>query len=289
MNRTPVLLLALTLAVGALAGCTKTSTPTPTTSTSTTSTTTTTTTTTTPTPPTGPANATDYALAAAGVPASVYAGQDFTFTLFANGTGATATDHVGAHYGANSTNGTNATPSTTIYDKACAHQAGTLPGQFNVTCNVGTPGAYYLRGHARANGTDGQLNFWTSESRILVVGNLTLGSSLQTDATTPNTAHLNQAFTFTLYANGTGNVTSDHVGAHYSGASHAAAAPTTTLYEQACAHQAGAVPGVFTVSCTFTDPTTLVWYLRGHVRLTDAAGKTYDFWTQEYTITVSPI
>lgn len=294
--KTPLLILLLVGA--ALAGCTGT-TPTPTTSSSTTTSTMTTstmttTTLTTPTTPTQPentssVNASDYSIETAGVPASVTPGENFTFTLYANGTKTHASDHIGAHFGHNSTNGTTTSPSTTFYDQACVHQAGNPPGVFTVTCNMPTAGVYYLRGHMRINDSGTLVNFWSNESKVLAVGAYTLQTSLQNGTSATNTAHLNQPFTFTLWVNGTGNLTSDHIGAHYNESSQASSAPSTVVYGEACTHQAGSVPGMFTVTCTFANVAAPIEYLRGHMRLTDAAGRTYNFWSEEYTIAVAPV
>lgn len=69
-------------------------------------------------------------------------------------------DHIGAHFGSNSTTA----PSTTVYNKTCAHRAGALPGTYEVTCTAPTElGTYYLRGHARMTEGNVTNQWWSPE------------------------------------------------------------------------------------------------------------------------------
>lgn len=296
MNRSAAFGLVLILVASALAGCAKdpppaSTTPTGSTSTPTTSTPVSTTpVTTTPNPTGGNITADDFALAASGIPASVEAGKPFTFKLFVNGTKSVTSDHIGGHFGLNSTNTTNGSiiaPSTTFYPNLCVHVNGALPGAFDVECTLVTPGTYYLRPHTRVNDSGTFVHFWAPEATILAVGNYTV----QTSIPDPATARLNQPFEFTMWVNGTGNLTVGHLGAHYNTSSRASSPPTTTAYNKSCVHEATtyALPGEFKVTCIFDDPTGLTVYLRGHTRVTDAAGRNWDFWGPEQSITVLPV
>jgi hypothetical protein len=106
----------------------------------------------------------DLTLSMSGLPTSVAAGQAFNFTLEVSGPGAVASDHIGGHFGMNSTT----TPSTLVYDKACVHQAAFAPGTFSVTCTAATAGTHYLRGHLRIASGDQTYNWWSAEQSIQV-------------------------------------------------------------------------------------------------------------------------
>lgn len=82
-----------------------------------------------------------------------------------------------------------------------------------------------------------------------------------------------QRVEFVLFVNGTVVRESDHVGAHY------ADNDTTTPPAEGrrdCEHQAGELPGLFTVACTFQDVGT--WYVWGHARINDS-GELRNWWT----------
>lgn len=243
---------------------------------------------TTPTPTGVPADA--YTLAISDVPTSVEVGTKFNFTLNATGSTSRNSDHIGAHYGANS----STTPSTTVYGNACDHQTGALPGLYNVTCTISTLGIAHLRGHARLAENGITTDYWSAEANITVrgpVGNYTLTSPNATVGPTGNAvlppATAGKAYTFTLNITGDATDTSDHIGAHY-GYNTSTAVPTTKIYDHSCAHQAGSLPGEFTVTCTFAsgDVGQSV-YVRGHMRITVGSVK-HDYWTTEYGITVLP-
>lgn len=99
------------------------------------------------------------------MPDAVTSGTNFTFNLTIEGEPEWASDHIGAHYGANSTD----EPSTTAYGNACAHQAGDLPGEFEVTGKIDDAGIWYLRGHTRITVEGEPLNYWTDEFTITVL------------------------------------------------------------------------------------------------------------------------
>ena len=116
----------------------------------------------------------------------------------------------------------------------------------------------------------------------------------QTNATTPLTnssysvatsgipaqALPGQRFNFTVYANGTQNVTSDHIGAHY--ADNATTGPNATAMK-ACEHQQGTLPGTYNVACRVDQTGT--WYVYGHARANDTGG-TYDWWATPVAVKV---
>lgn len=281
--------LALLLATTSLAGCaffggdgeTTTSTTTTTTSTPVTTTAQTTTTTSTPpvttTPEPGTISETTFALATPGVPTQIETGRTFNFTLFVNGSTSISSDHVGAHFGTT----TSTTPSTSVYDNECVHQAGTLPGTFVVACTIKTDGTWYLRGHARITSQNQTFNYWGPEHTVKV-RNFTL-----TATNVPPTAVGNVSFTFRLNVTGNETLTSDHVGAHWSW--NATNNPSTTTLPNECVHQSGSVPGVFDVTCRIPagglTPTKA--YLFGHARFTDGDFQT-NYWTPMFELTVSP-
>lgn len=102
-----------------------------------------------------------------------------------------------------------------------------------------------------------------------------LDSSTYSLSTTgvPGQALPGEAFNFTLYANGSVNATSDHIGAHFSN-------NDTTNPPGAgrgdCAHQSGDLPGTFVVDCTLASEGT--WYVWGHARINDS-GEIRNWWT----------
>jgi hypothetical protein len=105
-----------------------------------------------------------YELTAEGVPDVATAGQEFTFDLTVDGDLEWTSDHIGGHFGMNSTD----EPSTTKYEKACVHQAGDLPGEFEVTCTLHHAGVWYLRGHTRITLDGGeQVNYWTDREYLV--------------------------------------------------------------------------------------------------------------------------
>lgn len=222
-----------------------------------------------------PGGAPEYSLGLSGVPATVVAGEPFTITLSVTGAPTLASDHVGAHYGTSTSN----EPSTTVYPSACPHQAGTLPGTFTVTCTVTSPGSIHLRGHARATEAGAQLDFWSSESVVIVEP---AGYTL-TVADLPANVTAGKNFTFTLTIAGGGPEESDHIGAHFG--MSASTEPSTTVYPSACPHQSGTVPGVFMVTCSVAEPGT--YHLRGHLRITK--GDTQEnYWSEERMLGVDP-
>ena len=117
---------------------------------------------------TAPVDSSTYAIVLEDFPAApVEAGANLTFKDRVTGSVQAYSDHIGAHFGRNTTTA----PSTTVYNVTCAHQAGTLPGVFTVTCAAPQdPGTYFLRGHARITQPDGtQVSWWSEEHPFTVV------------------------------------------------------------------------------------------------------------------------
>jgi hypothetical protein len=119
--------------------------------------------------PTGPPppTASSYLVTVEGFPVTpVPSNTTFTFTDRITGEEVRASDHIGAHFGANSTQA----PSTTAYPFACVHTQGDLPGTYQVTCTAPTlPGTYYLRGHARIGQGNESVSWWSGEQTFLVI------------------------------------------------------------------------------------------------------------------------
>lgn len=111
----------------------------------------------------------DFTLTTSNVPAvPVARGESFNFTLTIDGADADFSDHIGGHFGTNTTD----EPSVAQYPLACAHVAGDVPGVYEVTCTVpedAATGTYYLRGHMRITAAGAPHNFWAAEDAIIVV------------------------------------------------------------------------------------------------------------------------
>jgi hypothetical protein len=152
-----------------------------------------------------------------------------------------------------------------------------------------TAGTWYVYGHARVNDSGTLVNWW-SAPMIVHVRNFTLETS--GFPATPQTN--NQSFSFTLYLNGTQNVTTDHIGAHYWNATNAE--PTTANATGACDHQAGGSTGVYAITCKIPyagtggplSATPQIVYVRAHLRVTDG-GTALSWWGPEQAVTVLAI
>lgn len=116
-----------------------------------------------PTPP----DASSYLVTVEGFPVTpIPSNATFTFTDRITGEEVRTSDHIGAHFGPNST----ASPSVTAYPSACIHQGGNLPGTYEVTCTAPSmPGTYYLRGHARIGQGNESVSWWSGEHTFLVI------------------------------------------------------------------------------------------------------------------------
>lgn len=117
---------------------------------------------------------------------------------------------------------------------------------------------------------------------------LTNASYALTAVGIPAQVEVGRAFNFTLFANGTLNRTTEHVGAHY--ADNVTTTPPGPGRRD-CAHATGSVPGVWLVNCTISQPGT--WHVFGHLRLVEN-GTTYDYWAapqavkvRNYTLTLA--
>lgn len=287
MSRTVTLVAVLVLASTALAGCTFPGGDDGNGNTTTTTTTTTPPTQTTPTgttPPTqdgnttGPLTNSSFSVATSGIPGQALPGARFNFTVYVNGTGNVSTDHVGAHFADNATT----TPLVASAMRTCEHGMGSLPGSFNVACRIDQTGTWYVYGHARANDTGGTFDWWATPVAVKV-RNYTL--NLTGAPTTPVLG--NQSFTLTLAINGTDNVTSDHIGAHWFNAT--TASPTVAGSGGACAHVNAAVVGSHAIECRVpnTGPAPKAAFVYGHLRITEG-GVTLEWWSTPVEVQVGP-
>jgi hypothetical protein len=111
-------------------------------------------------------SASSYTITLVGFPATpIPANTTFTFTDHITGDATRTSDHIGAHFGANSTE----SPSTTAYPSTCRHTPGDLPGDYEVTCTAPVlPGAYFLRGHARIGQGNETVSWWSAEQPFTV-------------------------------------------------------------------------------------------------------------------------
>ncbi len=270
------ILLVTLLVTALLAGCasgddnSSTPTTTPTTTTTGTPTPTTATTPTTPTPTTPMPEEAEYNLTTSGIPAILKAGTEFTFTLTINGTPEATSEHIGAHFANNMTS----TPKPPGRGD-CTHTSGTVPGEFNVTCTLATPGVWYVFGHMQTNMTGEIQNHW-AEPQMVSAYDYTL-----TVADTPPIAIAGVAFTFELTTEGEFPSNSTHIGAHY--ADNTTAAPVASAMKT-CDHAEGSAPGTYTVTCTIEEPGT--WHIYGHYQI-ESAGTKLNFWADPFELTVA--
>lgn len=116
-----------------------------------------------------PFGADSFTVTASDLPAApLQPGEEFNITVEVGGAREADSDHVGAHFGRE----TSQAPSTAVYNMACLHQSGYLPGSFTVRCTAPVDsGVYYLRGHARIGATEAeQVSWWSSEHTFTVAG-----------------------------------------------------------------------------------------------------------------------
>lgn len=217
-----------------------------------------------------------YELHASGVPARALAGSPFIFQLEADGDVEGASQHIGGHYWAQST--TDPDADFAAQAGACEHLSGArdLPGAFEITCTVSSPGTVYLRGHVRVE-TDGQTyNYWSDEFAVEAVD---LELHTENGAAT---AEVGQEYTFDLHIEGESEASSNHIGAHYW--TEPTDDPTADFADQAgaCQHQGGDVPAVLTVTCTWTDAGT--YHVYGHLRLGEQ--RPLDLWAEPLVVEV---
>ena len=289
MSKTLTLLLTLTLAATALAGCTDPDdggdvdpTPDPSpelTPTPTATPTTTPTITPTVTPPTPPLDSSSFTLAATGAPGQAMPGEKFNFTLFANGTNAHASDHIGAHYA-----DSDAATLDAATMRACEHHSsGTLPGVFVVTCAIADEGTWFVSGHARINDSGELRNWWTPAPFAVKIRDYNL--TLSGVPTAPVGSGSN--FTIQLQIVGTDNVTTDHLGAHFWNLTKDN--PTLDTAQGACEHLNTGAVGKYTVTCNITNDGVTVkdHYLRGHLRIVEG-GTTLQWWSPEVKVSIGP-
>lgn len=283
MSRTVTLMATFVLAAAALAGCTmggndgQTTTTTTTTATTTTPTTTTQVTSTPPTTPTPTLSNSTFVIATSGVPAQVKVGQKFNFTVTATGSTAYATDHIGAHYANNTTN----TPVATAM-KSCDHGVATLPAAIMTNCTFDAPGTWHVYGHARGIEGNQTYDWWAAPTEVKARAfTLNLTGA-------PSTPPLgNSSFTLTLAINGTENVTSDHIGAHWFNTT--TADPTVATSAGACTHVTGPSVNTHAIECkipnTGAAPRAVQVY--GHLRIVEG-GITLDWWSGPVEVTIGP-
>lgn len=96
----------------------------------------------------------------------------------------------------------------------------------------------------------------------------------------PTQVKTGAGITFTLYANGTANATSDHIGAHY--ADNDTTTPTTPGRKD-CEHTNGTLPGSWSVGCTFAEAGT--WHVYGHAQAQGAVDRV-NFWATPFVVRV---
>jgi len=95
-------------------------------------------------------------------------GTQFQFKQKVDGSAVVSSDHIGGHMGKDAS--PSAKPDTTMYNVACDHQSGTLPGQFTITCRAPTsPGVYHIRGHARVTQASGNVEWWSDDFVFRVI------------------------------------------------------------------------------------------------------------------------
>ncbi len=228
---------------------------------------------------------TSFAVAVTNFPTTVTAGEAFNFTVDVTGDATATSDHIGAHFGGNS----STAPSTTVYGSACAHSTGAVPGSFAVTCVLPDAGTAYLRGHMRYTPETGSpINYWGDEITVTVAEPSTPAPALNASAfmvvveNFPVQVVGNVPFSFKVNVTGNTSAASDHIGAHFG--RNTTTTPSTMVYDNTCEHTAGTAPGVFDVTCTVTGEGE--WFLRGHMRITPEAGDAVNFWGDEIPFTV---
>jgi hypothetical protein len=238
-----------------------------------------------------------FVVALVGVPTVIEAGSPLNLTVNVSGTGPHGAQLVEVRFGASST----AQPSPSIYTGACAGPSGAqnLPGAFAVDgCTLTQTGTTYLRAHVVL--ADGQgTSLWSDEANVTVhapVGNDSLSSpdataapsggvnNVSVDAVLP-AAHAGTAYTFHVNVTGSGQ-DAGTLDARYG--QNASATPSAGAYEHACAGQAVAVPGSFTVTCEFTTSDVGNAYLRARLVVTIGSA-VHEFWSPEYQLTVLPV
>ena len=105
----------------------------------------------------------------------------------------------------------------------------------------------------------------------------------------PAQVRIGGAANFTLFVNGSANVTSDHVGAHF--ANNDSTNPPAAGRSD-CNHVGGALPGTYNVTCAMAQAGA--WYVWGHARVNDS-GTERSWWTatpfvvkaRDYNVTLS--
>jgi hypothetical protein len=196
----------------------------------------------------------------------------FNISLHVAGAQQFSSNHVGAHYASSP----QASPDAATM-QACAHQSGTLPGDFVVSCNVTAAGTIYLRGHARVTENNVTHEYWGPEVAITVLN--------ETVTVTPPTLApiAGQASSFKLTVAGDA-ATATILNATYSG--NSTETPTFAAYPTPCQSTSGATPGNFTIVCTFSKTGT--YYLRGYAKYGDATSQAL-FWSDELKVIVAGV
>ena len=87
-------------------------------------------------------------------------GTDFQFEMKVEGSAVLQSDHIGGHFGLN----TSASPSKTTYPIPCNHVKGVLPLAYTITCTAPkATGVYHIRGHAQVTQGDKVSNWWSDD------------------------------------------------------------------------------------------------------------------------------
>ncbi|GEM_PF-4868848 len=205
------------------------------------------------------------------VPTMAAMGHAFNVTLHVAGSLQFSSDHIGAHFAATPQPAPDASKM-----QACAHQSGSLPGDFVVSCNVTSAGTYYLRGHARVTENNVTHEYWGPEATVQVV-NATVSLS-----GFPPTFIAGTPFSFKLAISGDSG-TASVINARYGG--NQSATPSAAAYPSTCQPTSGSAPGNYTITCTISQQGT--YYLRGFATFGDASTSQATFWSDEQRIVVA--
>ncbi len=191
------------------------------------------------------------------------------FDMKVTGTSTVDTDHIGGHYWFDSM---PSELSASASDGGCAHQAGTLPGEFSIACTIHHIGTTYIYGHARYTNKEAVLDYWGEPMTVTIQPD---ADTFQLTATNVTTNAGVAEFDLVISGDVTGF--SDHIGGHYW--SQSTDAPTASGSDGGCTHVpgGGSVPGTYHVTCDMGEGT---WTYRGHLRLT-IDGEQWNYWTAE--------
>ncbi len=219
-----------------------------------------------------------YTVSMTTAPTVVAAGTATTYGFAATGALERTSDHMGAHYWAE----TPADPTAMISaSTGCNHMAGGggVPGPIEAVCTF-PAGTHVLLGHLRIMEGEDQFDFWSAPISVVALD----GDSYTLTVTgAPSQTTTGAGASFEVNVMGPAGVTSDHLGAHYW--SEAQADPTGNISASTgCAHSQGAMAGSFGVDCTFQEAGT--YHVYGHARVTLGQTK-FDYWAPAFVVEVA--